>query len=64
MDDTQIIDDFNTILATRPQVLPANVIARKSPYKRRHADYLRDMVQVHTEYEIARESEDKHDERF
>lgn len=39
--------------------LPANEIARRSPYKRRHAVYLRVQVQTDTEYEKARESKDK-----
>lgn len=41
--------------------LPANEIARKSPYKRRHAFYLQSQVQTLTDYEKARESKDKRD---
>lgn len=64
MNDAQIYAEYIAICASRPQPLPANAIARKSPYKRRHTDYLTRSVPTQDDSNKARESEDKHDERF
>lgn len=55
---------------TEHKPLPANDVARKSPYKRRHAFYLQSQVQTDASadnvpeisaYEKAREGEDRRD---